>query len=133
MKKFSMRGIVKNTFKALSVACVDACVAYGASMAVPATMVNPVLGVMIVIGSAVATTAACDRVIDPFVDDTVDKVADEYVESMNDVKNKIEDIKAINTAEEIYSKKGKDEAVKFLKETGFTGEQIEEIFKDFKK
>lgn len=78
-----LRDKVKTGAWLLGSACVDALIAGGTAAVVPITMINPVVGVMIVTGSAVAASAFGDRVVKPWVDETVDNVADN---DMSDAK-----------------------------------------------
>ena len=75
-----LRDKIKTGAWLLGSACVDALIAGGTAAVVPITMINPVIGCMIVTGSAVAAGALGDIVIKPWVDEMVDNAADELTE-----------------------------------------------------
>lgn len=130
MAKLDVKKLIKGTGKLVSTVTVEAGMAYTASMAI-LSVANPVLGALVVIGSTIATAAACDTVIDPYVDRTVDKAADYINEQKQEVNNIVADMKTIKNAERIFKEKGAEEAAKYLKKSGYDEEQIREITKNW--
>ena len=86
-----LRDKIKTGAWLLGSACVDALIAGGTAAVVPITMINPVIGCMIVTGSAVAAGALGDRVIKPWVDEMVDNAADELTEESMDGKPSVKE------------------------------------------
>ena len=128
MAKKESRGrfLTKGALKLLSFACVDGAAAGITASVVPLTMINPVVGGIIVIGSMIASSAVCDRVVNTYVDKEVDDFADK-------IDPLIESAKLLNRAKEIFCEKGEEETRKFMKDNGFDKEQIDETIKQFKK
>lgn len=84
---------IKGVLRLISSACVDACVAGGAAAFVPVTMINPIIGVMIVTGAAVTASAVSEKVVGDYVDEKVDTIADMITDRSNEVKDCIEVLK----------------------------------------
>jgi hypothetical protein len=122
--------LTKGALKLLSYACVDSAAAGITAAVVPLTMINPIVGGIIVAGSAIVSMAVCDRVVDKYVEDKVDECVDKYHEKADPI---IESIKIMNKGKEIFCEKGEQSAREFLKKSGYDENQIEVIIKDYKK
>ena len=128
MAKKESRGrfLTKGALKLVSYACVDGAAAGITASVVPLAMINPVVGGIIVIGSMIASSAVCDKVVNSYVDEQVDNFADK-------IDPLIESAKLINKAKEIFTEKGEQPTREFMRKNGFSKEQIEETIKQFKK
>ena len=125
-KESKGRFFTKGALKLLSYVCVDGAVAGVTASVVPLTMINPVVGGIIVIGSMIASSAVCDRVVNTYVDKEVDDFADK-------IDPLVESAKLLNKSKEIFCEKGEEETRKFMKDNGFDEKQIDETIKSFKK
>ena len=103
--KVSVRNIVKASLGLVSDICIDAAVCGCMAAAVPITLINPVVGGMIVFGGAISAAAFNDKVVNPFIDEKVDDVRDYILETAQDAKDAMEAIKVAN--EEESKKKNK--------------------------
>jgi len=129
-KESKGRFLTKGALKLLSYVCVDGAVAGVTASVVPLAMINPVVGGIIVVGSMIASSAVCDRVVNAYVDDKIDKSAEKYHETIDPI---VESIKIMNKGKEIFTEKGEQPAREFLKNSGYDENQIEVIIKDYKK
>lgn len=102
---------VKSGLSLLADSCVMACTTAGTAAAVPITMINPILGVAIVIGNLVATSALAETIIDPWVSETVDNLANMPNEIRESVKDSVDEIKDVvnNIEKETQENEGKAE------------------------
>lgn len=82
--------VAKTALSIVSSACVDALVCGGTAAVVPLTLMNPIVGGMIVVGGAITAAAFHDRVVDPYVERTVDK----FAERMEEAKACVEILKS---------------------------------------
>ena len=129
-KESKGKWLTKGALKLLGFACVDGAAAGITASVVPLAMINPVVGGIIVAGSAIVSMAVCDRVVDKYVDDKVDECVDKYHENVDPI---VDSIKLLSKAKEIFCEKGEEETRKFMKTNGFDKEQIDETIKQFKK
>lgn len=125
-KESKGRFLTKGALKLLGFACVDGAAAGITASVVPLTMINPVVGGIIVIGSMIASSAVCDKVVNSYVDEQVDNVADK-------IDPLVESAKLLNKSKEIFTEKGEQPTREFMKKNGFDNEQIEETIQKFKK
>ena len=132
MAKKESRGkwLTKGALKLVSYVCIDGAAAGITASVVPLTMINPVVGGIIVIGSMIASSAVCDRVVDKYVDDKVDECVDKYHENVDPI---VDSIRLLNKAKEIFTEKGEQPTREFMKKNGFDNEQIEDTIQKFKK
>ena len=128
MAKKESRGrfLTKGALKLLSYVCVDGAAAGITAAVVPLTMINPIVGGIIVAGSTIVSMAVCDKVVDSYVEEQVDNFADK-------IDPLIESAKLINRSKEIFDKDGKESAAAYLKANGFDMKQVNEIIKGFEK
>jgi len=129
-KESKGRFLTKGALKLLSYVCVDGAVAGVTASVVPLTMINPVIGGIIVVGSMIASSAVCDRVVDKYVDDKVDECAKKYHENVDPI---VDSYKLIKQAKEIFEQEGRYAAKDFLKKNKFDDKQVEEIIESFRK
>ena len=122
--------LTKGALKLLSYACVDGAAAGIAAGVVPLAMINPIVGGIIVAGSAIVSMAVCDRVVDKYIDDKVDECVDKYHENVDPI---VDSYKLIKQAKEIFEHEGRYAAKDFLKKNGFDDKQVEEIIESYKK
>lgn len=73
--------VAKTALSIASSACVDALVCGGTAAVVPLTLMNPIIGGLIVCGGAITAAAFHDRVVDPYVEQAVDKFAERIEEA----------------------------------------------------
>ena len=132
MAKKESRGkwLTKGALKLFSYVCVDGAVAGITASVVPLTMINPVVGGIIVVGSMIASSAVCDRVVNAYVDDKVDECVDKYHENVDPI---VDSIKLLSKAKEIFTEKGEQPTREFMKKNGFDENQINETIQKFKK
>lgn len=129
-KESKGKWLTKGALKLVSYVCVDGAAAGITASVVPLTMINPIVGGIIVAGSAIVSMAVCDRVVDKYVDDKVDECVDKYHENVDPI---VDSIKLLSKAKEIFCENGEEETRKFMKDNGFDKEQIDETIKQFKK
>lgn len=129
-KESKTRKIGKSALKLLSYVCVDGAAAGITASVVPLTMINPIVGGIVVAGSAIVSMAVCDRVVDVFIDDKVDECAEKYHENVDPI---VESMKLIKRGMEIFTSSGEQAAKDFLKANGFDEKQINEIIESYKK
>ena len=132
MAKKESRGkwLTKGALKLVSYVCVDGAAAGITASVVPLAMINPIVGGIIVAGSAIVSMAVCDRVVDKYVDDKVDECVDKYHENVDPI---VDSIKLLSKAKEIFTEKGEQPTREFMKKNGFDEKQIDETIKSFKK
>lgn len=132
MAKKESRGkwLTKGALKLLSYVCVDGAVAGVTASVVPLTMINPIVGGIIVAGATIVSMAVCDRVVDNYVDDKVDECVDKYHENVDPI---VDSIKLLSKAKEIFTEKGEQPTREFMKKNGFDENQINETIQKFKK
>ena len=90
MAKVKGTDIVKSALSIVSSACVDALVCGSTAAIVPITLMNPIVGGMIVVGGAITAAAFHDRVVEPYVEKTVDK----FEAQVNEAKECLEILKS---------------------------------------
>ena len=129
-KKSRGKWLTKGALKLVGYVCVDGAAAGITASVVPISMINPVVGGIIVIGSMIASSAVCDRVVNKYVDDKVDECVDKYHENVDPI---VDSIKLLSKAKEIFCEKVEEETRKFMKINGFDEKQIDETIKQFKK
>ncbi len=129
-KESKGKWLTKGALKLVSYVCIDGAAAGITASVVPLTMINPIVGGIVVVGSAIASMAVCDRVVDAYVDDKVDECVDKYHENVDPI---VDSIKLLSKAKEIFCEKGEQPTREFMKKNGFDKEQIDETIKKFKK
>lgn len=90
MAKVKVSDIAKSALSIVSSACVDALVCGGTAAIIPVSLMNPVVGGLIIAGGAIVAAAVHDRVVDPYVEKTVDK----FEERVEEAKACIEVLKS---------------------------------------
>ena len=132
MAKKESRGkwLTKGALKLVSYVCVDGAAAGITASVVPLTMINPIVGGIIVAGATIVSMAVCDRVVDNYVDDKVDECVDKYHENVDPI---VDSIRLLAKAKEIFCEKGEQPTREFMKKNKFSDEQIEETIRQFKK
>lgn len=132
MAKKESRGkwLTKGALKLVSYICVDGAAAGITAAVVPLTMINPIVGGIIVAGSTIVSMAVCDKVVDSYVDDKVDECVDKYHEDVDPI---VDSIKLLGKAKEIFCEKGEEPTREFMKKNSFDEKQIEETIRQFKK
>ena len=100
---------IKGVLSLVANSCVVAFTTAGTTAVIPVTMINPVLGVMIVTGNVVLTSTLADTIISPCVSDAVEGFCD----IPNQIRKAVEDIQEIannvETENESQNKEGKAE------------------------